>query len=61
MDSSRGTIGPIMGQAAKRLSLAKHVPCKEESTMQHTTIAVDLAKSVFELAVSGRTGAGQSR
>ncbi len=56
MDSSRGTIGSIMSQAAKRLSLAKHLPCKEESTMQHTTIAVDLAKSVFELAVSDRPG-----
>jgi transposase len=29
---------------------------KEESTMNHTTVAVDVAKSVFQLAVSERPG-----
>jgi transposase len=32
------------------------LPGKEESVAERTTIAVDLAKSVFEIAVSSRPG-----
>src|SRR5262245_18834370 len=36
-------------------------PLEEESTMKHTTIALDLAKNVFELAVSDHPGRVRER
>jgi transposase len=54
MDSSRGALGIIMCQAAFRF-VEPTTFVKEESTMKHT-IAVDLAKSVFQIAVSRRPG-----
>src|SRR4029078_12161036 len=41
-------------QCAKVAGCAK--PTKEEATMQSTIIAVDLAKSVFQIAVSQHPG-----
>src|SRR5262245_7851663 len=52
MDSSRDSRGI---ECQSRLC-ALECPGEEESEMQHTTIAVDLAKSVFEVAISQRVG-----
>lgn len=52
MDSSRDSRGI---ECQSRLC-APDTPGEEESVMQSTTIAVDLAKSVFEIAVSDRPG-----
>lgn len=42
--------------SSARVALTPEVPGEEESMMQDTTIAVDLAKSVFEVAVSTQPG-----
>jgi transposase len=52
MDSSRDSIGI---ECQSRL-WAPDVPGEKEPDMESTTIAVDLAKSVFEVAVSQRPG-----
>src|SRR6516162_2648757 len=52
MDSSRDSNGINVPE----LPCAPDAPGEEESEMQSTTIAVDLAKSVFEVAVSERPG-----
>lgn len=57
MDSSRGTVG--YGEPGRK---RRHRVClEEESEMKSTTIAVDLAKSVFEVAVSDRPGRVKER
>ena len=52
MDSSRDSNGINVPE----LPCAADAPGEEESEMQSTTIAVDLAKSVLEVAVSERPG-----
>jgi transposase len=52
MDSSRDSNGIGVPESP----CAPEAPGEEESEMQSTTIAVDLAKSVFEVAVSQRPG-----
>jgi len=52
MDSSRDSNGINVPE----LPCAPDAPGEEESEMQSTTIAVDLAKSVFEVAVSEHPG-----
>src|SRR5437016_3037742 len=52
MDSSRDSRGI---ECQSRLC-APECPGEEESEMKNTAIAVDLAKSVFEVAVSQRPG-----
>jgi hypothetical protein len=53
MDSSCGVIGIILCQAAFRLETYYE---RRSPPMNHSTIAVDLAKSVFEIAVSNHPG-----
>jgi hypothetical protein len=59
MDSSRDS----RGIECQSRPCAPEAPGEEESAMDSTTIAVDLAKSVFEVAVSRRAGqvAGRHR
>lgn len=52
MDSSRDS----RGIECQSRQCVPEAPGEEESKMQSTTITVDLAKSVFEVAVSQRPG-----
>ena len=57
MDSSRDSRGiECQSRLAPRIA-----PGRRESKMHSTTIAVDLAKSVFEVAVSPRPGKVSAR
>ena len=53
MDSSCGVFGIILCQAAFRLETYNE---RRSPPVNHSTIAVDLAKSVFEIAVSTHAG-----